>query len=134
MAKVFSAAKEVVDFYADAKLPEGPIGAAVAGENECERFGEMRGDLVNDAFFDAGLADETDAALGEVTDAAVKQAAGAGAGSECEIVLLDQTSAQSAHGSIAGNSGADDTAANDEDVELSLGQSLQRVVAARGWT
>jgi hypothetical protein len=129
MAKIFSAAKEVVNFDADAKLPEGPIRAAVAGKNEGKWFGQMRGDVVKDALFDAGLTYETNAALGEVTNAAVKQAAGAAAGAEGEIVLLDETDAQTAHGGVANDARTNDATANDEHVELGFGKSLERALA-----
>jgi hypothetical protein len=121
MAKVFSAAKEVVDFYADAKLPEGPIGAAIAGKNKGERFGEMRCDIVEDAFFDTGLADEADAALSEVTNAAVEQATGTAARSKSEVMLFDKTGTEPTHGCVARNPGSDDAATDDKDVELGLG-------------
>ena len=124
MAKVFSSAKEVVNFYADAKLPERPIGAAIAGENESERFSKMRGDLVEDAFFDTGLTDEADAALSEVTNAAVEQATGTAARSKSEVMLFDETNTEPTHGRVARDARADDAAADDEDVELGLGNSL----------
>ena len=95
----------------------------------------MRGDVVEDSFFDAGLADEADAALGEITDAAVKQATGPTARAKSKIMLLDQTNAQPTHGGIAGDARADNPTANDEDVEVGLGQSLKcALTPPRRWT
>jgi hypothetical protein len=77
----------------------------------------VRGDLVKDSFFAAGFADESDPTLGEVAQTAVEKAGGFAGGAGGEIVLFDEGGAQAAHGRVARDAGADDAAADDEDVE-----------------
>src|SRR5205807_10061474 len=59
MAKVFAgAAEQVVELYADGELPLLPRRAAAGGEDERQRDGQVRGDVAEDDFFFAGLADQ----------------------------------------------------------------------------
>ena len=81
---------------------------------------------MDDSFFDAGLANETQPALGEVTHPAVKQAAGTAAGPESEVVLFDKGHTKAPHRRIPGNTRADDAAANDQQVERRVTQRLER--------
>ena len=103
------------------------------GENERQRGGEVRGDFVEDDFFDAGFADETDAALGEVAKAAVEQAGGSAGGAEGEVGFVEKRDAQAAHGGVARDAGADDAAADDEDVEGVMGDESRGFVDAFAW-
>jgi hypothetical protein len=72
---------------------------------------------MNDFLFHAGLANQAEASLGEVAHATMKQAAGAAAGAESEIVLFDEGDAESAHGGVARDAGSDDPAANHQQVK-----------------
>ena len=64
-----------------------------------------------------GLEDQAQLAVLEVAEPAVDQAAGARAGAEAEVVLLDEHRAQAAHGGVARDAGAGDAAADDEQID-----------------
>ena len=72
----------------------------------------------------------------QVAQPAVDQLAAARAGAGGEVALLDQAGGQAARGGVEGGAGADDAAADDEDVELAVaargGQGAQRGLACRG--
>jgi hypothetical protein len=113
-----SAAKQVINFDADFELPQTPIAVtAIIGKNERQRLGQMRSDAMNHLLLDARLADKPNAALGEVAHSAMQQPARAPAGAESKIMLLDEAHPQTAHGRIARNSGADNAATNDQDIQ-----------------
>ena len=76
-------------------------------------------------FFDAGFVDEADAALGEIAETSVEESGGAAAGAEGKVVAVDEGNAESAHGGIACDAGADDSAAGDEDVPVGLGEVVE---------
>src|SRR3984957_13730261 len=125
-AEIFAAAKQVVNLDADFELPKFPLAVVAIGrKNEWQRVGEVRSDLMEDFFLDAGFADETKPALGEIPDAAMKQSAGTAAGAEGEIVLLRKADAQAAHGGVAGDAGPDDAATNDKKVKRRSAKGLE---------
>jgi hypothetical protein len=64
----------------------------------------MRRDIMNNLLFHARLPHQAEAPLGQIPHAAMKQAAGATAGAEREIVLLNQSNPQTSHGRVAGHS------------------------------
>jgi hypothetical protein len=81
---------------------------------------------MNDFLFEAGFVDQAEAALRQVTQTAMEQAAGTAARSGGEIVLFDQPDAEAAHGGVAGNPGADNTPADNQQVQWRLPKLGQR--------
>jgi hypothetical protein len=63
------------------------------------------------------LADQPELVIFEISEAAVNQLGRGGRGVCGEVVFLDQEHAGSAHGRVAGDRGAVDAAADDEEVE-----------------
>jgi hypothetical protein len=117
-AQVSATAKKIVDFYADFQFPQGPLFiGAIGWKQKGQGIGHMRRNLMHDLFFDAGFVDQSNAALRQITDSAVEKAAGAAACAERKIVLFKQASVQSAHGRIPNDARANDTAANDKQVQ-----------------
>ncbi len=86
----------------------------------------MRSDMVDDFFLDAGLANETEPALGQVPHPAVKQAAGTATGPESKVVLFDEGHTKAPHSRIPRNARANDAAAYDQQVERRVTQRLER--------
>ena len=80
--------------------------------------------MMNDFLFYACFMDQPHAALREISQSAVKQSTGTAAGAEREIVLLDETNAQPAHGGVAGDAGTDNSAADDEQVQWLFDERL----------
>ena len=86
----------------------------------------MGRDAVQDALLAAGLVDQPEAALSQVTQAAVQESTRAAAGSEGQIVLLDQSHPQSSHGGIAGHARSDNSPADNQDVQGVSRQPIHR--------
>src|SRR5262249_42721643 len=123
-AKVLAAAKEVVDFDAEAQLPQRPLSPAVGRKNKRQRFGQGAADTAAMPLPHASPTHEAKPALGKVAHPAMQESAGAAAGAEGEIMLLNQPGAQAAHGSVAHDAGADDAAADHEEIEGFLAQEI----------
>ena len=77
----------------------------------------MRSKTAEERLFLARLAHQADVPLRQVSQAAMQKPRRAAAGSGGEIGLLDESDSQSAHGGVARYTGADDTAANDENIQ-----------------
>src|SRR5690606_27415013 len=112
-AEVSAAAQQIIEFYADAQLPERPAVGAVGWEDESEGVREMWCDLAEYTCHEAGITEDFDPALFELSQRPVEQAAGAAAGAVGEIVAIQETDPQAAHGGIARDAAADDAAAHD---------------------
>jgi hypothetical protein len=125
--EILAAIEQVVNFDANSQLPKRPFTKlAIGGENERERFGEMRGDAVQNGFLYTGFADEANPALGKIADAAMEQPAGTAACAKRKIVLIHQSGAESAQSCVAGNSRAYDAAPDDEHIEpIGTGEGAQ---------
>ena len=102
--------------------PAGP-GAARAGSSSRPRSCER-------------LAHQAEVEHLEVAQPAVDQLAAAAAGADGQVALLEQPGGEPAGHGVEGRAGADDPAADDEDVELPVGgrrrQRGERLVASPG--
>ncbi len=78
------------------------------------------------------LAHEAEVELLEVAQAAVDQLAGAAGGARGEVARLDQRHRQAAGGGVERSRGADDAAADHDDLEGLVRHALQRRVALLG--
>jgi hypothetical protein len=76
---------------------------------------------------------QAEAALRQVSQPAVQQTARTAAGAESKIVLLDQPNPQPAHRGVSGDPGANNAAADDQNIEWLLFKELQGVPALHGW-
>jgi hypothetical protein len=83
----------------------------------------VRGDAEEDLAFAEVHADEGEIEHFEVAEAAVDEAGGARGGAAAEVTFFDEGDAGATEGEIAGDTGADDAAADDGDVEGALGGS-----------
>lgn len=95
--------------------------AAIRRENERQRRGQMRRDVVDDLFLHTRFMHQPDAALREIPESAVQQPAGPAARAKGKIVLLHQPGAQPAQRGVARDARADDAAADDEHVQRRFG-------------
>ena len=78
------------------------------------------------------LVHEAELTLLQVTKAAVNHLRGFRGRAGGKVVLLDQGGSQPATGGIEGHPGAGDTPADDQHVELFVGETSQRIGAAKG--
>ena len=88
----------------------------------------MRRNLAQDLALGGRFAHQTDVAVGKVAKAAVHQLRRAAAGAGRDIARLDQRDAQSALGSIAGNTGAGNARPDHDNV---VGAAVQPGEGAR---
>ena len=116
MAAAAVEAERVVEGQADPELPQGESVAAVGGEQELARLDQVTGDLVEASALAQGLVDEPDLALLEVADAAVDQSARARRCAKGQVTGVDDQDPQAAHGRVAGDTGARDAGADDQQV------------------
>src|SRR5438552_1173343 len=75
---------------------------------------EMRRDLVHGFLFHAGFVHQPDAALLKIAQSAVQETTRSAAGAGGEVMLIDESYSQSAHGRVARDAAADDAAADHE--------------------
>ena len=85
--------------------------------------------LQQQAAFDEGLAHQAEVELLEVADASVHELGAAAAGAGRPVARLQHPDAQAARDGVERRTGADDAAADDEDVELLLAHVVQSGLA-----
>src|SRR5581483_594798 len=107
-----SATEQIVQFDADAQLPQWTPGFAISGKQEGKRLCEMRRDMAQNFFLHTGFPNESDPALLEVAQPAVQQPARAAARAGREIMAIDETDAKPAHGGVARHAAAHDATAD----------------------
>ena len=106
--------------------------AAEEGDEERQRADQVRRVVEQALALGQVLVDEAELALLEVADAAVDHLRGLRGRPRGEVALLDQGGPQAAAGGVEGHPGAGDAAADDQHVELLVGEAAQRVGAAKG--
>ena len=120
---VGDAGQPVVGPQPDAEL--GVARPAADRHHHLHGPSEMRCELADRVTFGRRLAHETDVALLQIAHAAVNELGRAAAGPAGEIAALDQGDRQAPQRSVAGNAGARDAAADDDQIEALFGQRLQ---------
>ena len=124
--KGLSHREQVVEGEAGADLPCGAGVAPVHGEEQAQRLHEVRGGADEVFALAQGFADEAELAVLEVAEAAVDEAGGAGRRAGAEVVALDEEGLVAGELGFAGDAGAVDAAADDDDVELLVGDLGER--------
>lgn len=77
----------------------------------------MGRDSVQNPLFNTRLADEAYVSLGQIPQAAMEQTTRPATRTGSHVVLFGQANAQTTHGGVAGDSGTDDTAADNKQIE-----------------
>ena len=106
--------------------------AAEEGNEERERADQMRRVVEQALALGQVLVHQAELTLLQVADAAVDHLRGLRGRAGGKVVLLDQGGLQATAGGIEGHPGAGDTAADDQHVELLVGEASQRIGAAKG--
>ena len=123
-------AGEVVHPHRRAEEPrDAPGEQAVTCEDreqEGQHAHEVRRGLAEHLALGQRLVDEPDLALLEVADPAVHELRRLRRGARCDVVALDQRGAQAPRGGVERDAGAGDPAADDEHVEVLVGQAAER--------
>lgn len=131
LADAVAAGEEIVKSDADAV--EGFVEEAGGGELKAEGADGVGGEFEQAGAFAQGLADEAEVEVFEVAEAAVDEVGIAAAGAVAPEVFLEEEDAGSAagvapaEGEVAGQAGAVDAAADDDDVEVLPGERLARM-------
>ena len=113
--QALAAAKVVVEEQAEADQPSRALFGRVR-QDEAHRPDDVRGGGEQHLALDQRLAHEAELVIFEVAQAAMDQLAAARAGALGEVVLLAQQHPQAAAGGVAGDAGAVDAAADDQEV------------------
>jgi hypothetical protein len=106
--------------------------AAEEGNEERERADQMRRIVEQTLALGQILVHQAELTLLQVANAAVNHLRGFRGGAGGEVVLLDQGCFQPAAGGIEGHPGASNAPADDQHVELLVGEASQRIGAAKG--
>lgn len=116
------ASDEIVEAEAEADFPEWPGIGGVDWEEKWLRVDEMRGELAEEIAFAAGFGDEGELTMFEIAEAAVDEFAGTTGSAGGEVGLLDQGDAKTTERGVTRDAGAENTAANDQQVKRGAGQ------------
>ncbi len=115
-AHIAEQCEQVVHPHAGSKLPAAEPVAVVHREHERQRPDQVRSDAPQDGALAQRFEDEAQLAMLEVAEPAVYQAAGAAAGAEGQVVLLDQHRAHAPHRGVTRDTGTDNAATDDEEI------------------
>ena len=111
--------EDAIEEDAGADAEPFPVFGAVEHKEEWLRVHQVWRDLEQDGAFGQRFVHQVDVALLQVTNAAVDHPAGTAAGAPADGVLVDQRDREAAEHGVAGDAGADDAAAEDEEVGYS---------------
>ena len=119
---------DVVEVQADADLAFWPR-AVEGGDDERQRMDDVRRERDHQLALEQRLADEPEVEVLQVAQAAVDELGGAARRAGGEVRALDEGHAVATRGGVQRHAGARDPAADDDDVELLLGESGEGVAA-----